>query len=532
MMDGLAEQIQHRIDEHYNEWSRFSFVTSGQYGNVQERKHLPYRDIQELNNVQYLGARLFHESVLGRTIHENLLSYVVGTGHSYTVKAQPNANPSESDIKRAQAVVDAMLTYHDWPCVQEETYNRRFRSGDNIDRLVPIGGIVDVIRIEPHELQAERDAPFGVKYQDGDVRNPETFFVATGNNAKAKPEKAWDRQSVICHGKRGVDLNDPRGVPLLFPAYCPTRTIDELFHGLGKVLGSVFDHIVVYNHLSTSTNQKIAQVAYGLSSAREEQANKGQFGNPGGITHARDYTVELHGDALNAQAIVQAFSALTRRIGVLTGLPEFIITGDADTGSRNSLLSAEGPTTRRIAREASSGARYEIKILYHAIAATFGKFGDPKYFDQLRQTFLIEAKPPLAESQDKAAETRRILDAMRERVYSPQHACQLLGVNHEQILTEWEQWEERLAKGREALGRIIAVKPEDVEKMAAAASAMIAAGVDPTEALTKVGLDPVEHIELVKPHAGDVGSSTSDNPQEKGSKSNDQAGFKGTRRRG
>lgn len=496
MIDGLAlpDAIQGAIREHYDEWNRLGF---GQYGNLQERKHLPYRDIQSLNNAQYLGARLFHESVLGRSIHENLLSYIVGTGHTYKVKAQPGANPSESDLKRAQTAIDAMLTYHDWPSMQEETYNRRFRTGDNLDRLVPLEGIVDIIRIEPHQLQADSGAPFGIKYRDNDVRVPELFIIID-DNGKPKPEQAWSSKSVIELGKRGVDANDPRGAPILLPAYCEARAIDELFKGFGNVIASVFDHIVVYNYAEAAASKKIQAVAGGINDARKAQAERGKLGNPGGVTHAKDYTVELHGDALNAQSIVQAFNALARRVGVLTGLPEFIITGDADTGSRNSLLSAEGPTTRRVAREASSGARYETRLLYHAICAAFSKFGDPVAYDLVRRNFHIEAKPPLAESQDKSAETQRIMAAMRERLYSPQHACQLLGVNHEQMLSEWEQWEERLAKGRESMGRIVGMKPEDLEKVVNAAVAMINAGVDPKEALTKVGLDPIEHVELVR----------------------------------
>lgn len=493
----IGSQIQDRINEHYNDADYLATIAGWSVGGTTlDEKHLPYRDITSLNTLQRLGCRLFHSSILGRSIHENMISYIVGTGHSYTVSAASGANPSDSDIKKAQATIDAMLAWHEWPQMQAETYNRLYRSGDVIDRLIPNGGIVDIVRIEPHTLRGDTDAPFGIRYAKGDVRSPETYLIHDATTTK--PNKAWDRNAVICHGKRGVDSNDPRGVPLLGAPYCEVRAIDELYHGLTKVMAALFDHVIVYNYGEADKVKRAMAVAAGQTAAREELQRNGKFNNAGGTHHAAGHTVEIHGDAFNAQQIVFAMSALTRRIGVLCGLPEFIITGDADTGSRNSLLSAEGPATRRFAREAGSGATYEKQILYHAIAASRGTFGDPKAYRELRANFQIQAKPPLAETQDKPAETNRVLSAMREKVYSPQHACQLLGVDPEQMLAQWEQWDERLAKGREALGRIVGVKPEDVEKMVNAAATLINAGLDPTEALTKVGLDPVEHVELVR----------------------------------
>lgn len=496
---GISEAISGHVD-YFRE-------TLGWYsGNAMEQKGLPYYDLQSINVLQTLGAKLFYSSTFGGTIHENLLSYIVGTGHTYKVEAASGANPSESDLKAAQEAVDQMLTYHDWPCVQEETYNRRFRSGENFDRLTPLGPIVDIERIEPHSLRAEQDAPLGIRYDGNDVRKPATYFVSDA--ATTKPLKAWDKNAVVCHGKRGVDKNDPRGVPILWRAYCEVRSLDELHIGFDKVLASIFDHVIVYNYDQKASVAGMRAVAQGVDAARSAQAESGQLGNAGAITHARNFSVEVNGGTFDAAAIVQAFNAQARRIGVLTGLPEFVVTGDADTGSRNSLLSAEGPATRRFAREAQSGASYERLLLLHAIAARLGAFGDPIAFSRIKATFAIVAKPPLAETQDKAAETNRIVSAMREGIYSPQEASQQLGVDYESMMQQREKHEQRIAQAREAVGLMLGRTAQEIDLLVNGAATLINAGVKPEDALAAFKLDAEMHLSIVTQQAAQMQQRT------------------------
>lgn len=495
LRSGIEESISGHVDY-------FREMLGWYSDNPLEKKGLPYRDMESINALQALGAKLFYASTFGGTIHENLLSYIVGTGHTYKVEAANGANPSESDLKAAQEAVDQMLAYHDWPCVQEETYNRRFRSGENFDRLTPIGPIVDIERIEPHSLRPERDAPLGIRYENNDVRKPEIYVVSDATTTK--PLKAWDRNAVVCHGKRGVDKNDPRGVPILWRAYCEVRSLDELHIGFDKVLASIFDHVIVYNYDQKASVAGMRAVAQGIDAARSVQADSGQLGNAGAVTHARNFAVEVNGGTFDAAAIVQAFNAQARRIGVLTGLPEFVVTGDADTGSRNSLLSAEGPATRRFAREAQSGSSYERLLLLHAIAARLGKFGDPVEFARIKATFNIVVKPPLAETQDKAAETNRVISAMREGVYSPQEAAQQLGVDYESMMSQREEHEQRLAQAREAVGLMLGRTAQEIDFLVNGAATLINAGVKPEDALSAFKLDAEIHLGIVKQQAAQM----------------------------
>jgi hypothetical protein len=310
--------------------------------------------------------------------------------------------------------------------------------------------------------------------------------------------EAWSPDEVIVHGKRGVDANDPRGLPLLWRAYCPIRQIDILDDALTQVMVTVADHSCVYEYDAIVDNRAIRAVADGVSQARLDKLKSGDATrDSGGVHHAKAHKVVLNGAAVDAQQWWHAIQAKIRRVGSLAGLPEFIITGDADTGSRNTLFSAEGPFTRRVAREARRSSQVEIMLLYHAIAHELGRFGDPVAFDEIRIRFNIEARIPIAETKDKSADSARVLNEMRERVISPQMACADLGREYEAVMAEWEEHEARLQQGRESLGQYVGYSADELERRIRAAVALVNAGFDPEESMMRLGLDPVEYGKLM-----------------------------------
>lgn len=496
-----------RIEDHEAYYREVTGWMSSSVNEAAAEKALPYYDFDSYRQTIRLGSRLFHESMLGRTIHENLLSYLVGTGHSYSVErldTDADGNKEDATTALAMKAIDEFLSFYEWPDMQEEFYNRWFRSGDTIRIVQPLGRTVEFAYVEPFNLappdnRKAETAPFGIEYRNGNVNSPVRYYLV---DATGKP-KAVDRitrSQVVSHGKRGVDRNDPRGIPLLWLAYCPAREIDELDRALSKILAATSEHAVVYDYNPDVTNAAITRVADGATVNARTAAAKGRMANnPGGAVHARDYKVVLNGAGVNGSDWVEVLQGKRRTIGVLAGLPEFIVTGDAETGSRNTLFVAEAPFTRRISREARRGSAHEVEVLYHAIASSFGKFGDEAWLLQFKSNYRIVAKFALAESQDKAAETARIMNLLDKKVISPQVAARMIGEDYDQVQADWDAHLEREEQRRESIGSFVALDAEDIRVRAEVAQTLIGRGIDPAQALTYVGLDPVEHATLVVP---------------------------------
>lgn len=498
-------EAERRINEHHDFFEEVvGWMKSADDSNAAQ-KCLPYYDFETYTSTLRLGSKLFHESMLGKTIHENLLSYIVGTGHSYEVeKVTPDGDKEDEITKRAQRAIDEMMTVYEWADLQEEFYNRWFRSGDTVRIVEPYYGIVQFAYTEPHRLgppdtKQQQNAPFGIEYEGGNVNRPMRYYIY-GDDGKASPVERVGSNRIVLHGKRGVDRNDPRGIPLLWLAYCPAREIDELESALSKIMANVSEHSVVYDYNPDVTNASVTRVADGSTRARRKSSQEGKLAaNAGGTHHARDYKVLLNGATVNGDDWVRVLQAKRRAVGTIAGLPEFIVTGDADSGTRNTLFVAEAPFTRRVSREARRGAAHEIEVLYAAIAQAFGRFGDEQWMTQFRANYRIKVKYALAESQDKAAETARILAALDKEVISPQIASRMLGEDYEQVQADWDSHLERREQRREQLGSFVALASDDIRVRSEIAQTLIGRGIDPSSALEYVGLDPTEHATLVVP---------------------------------
>lgn len=503
----VKTEAMRRIEEHEQYYREVTGWMSSSVNEAAAEKALPYYDFETYRQTIRLGSRLFHESMLGRTIHENLLSYLVGTGHSYTVErtqTDSDGNKEDATTITANKAIEEFLSFYEWPDMQEEFYNRWFRSGDTIRIVQPLGRIVEFAYVEPFNLAPPDNrkveiAPFGIEYRNGNVNIPIRYYIVDASG-KPKPVDRVTRSQIVSHGKRGVDRNDPRGIPLLWLAYCPAREIDELDRALSKILAATSEHAVVYDYNPDVTNAAITRVADGATANARAAASKGRMtNNPGGAVHARDFKVLLNGAGVNGSDWVEVLQAKRRTVGVLAGLPEFIITGDAETGSRNTLFVAEAPFTRRISREARRGSAHEVEVLYQAIASYFGKFGDEAWLLDFKSKYRIVAKFALAESQDKAAETARIMNLLERKVISPQVAARMIGEDYEQVQADWDAHMEREEQRRESIGAFVALDAEDIRVRAEVAQTLIGRGIDPAEALTYVGLDPNEHATLVVP---------------------------------
>lgn len=521
------EGINRRLTENFLKIQDYFFEVSGfQYGMIGQKndadyKGLPYHDIQSLLKIQTLGNELFKSSLTAKNIHENLISYIVGKGHTYEVlPVDEKADKKGDTFKKAQAAIDRVTNDLCWPVVQEEFYNRWFRTGETFQYVEGD----EFAFIEPHLVYPPRggkERKFGIEFEDGRFNRPSRYWVKPTYSEKAEPEQA----DVIIHSKRGVDRNDPRGVPLLWAAYCPCNEIDELEYALTYLLVAVAENAVSYDYDDSRVDGgTVRKIAEGAAARKEQVKLEGKPNDAGRAVQAHRFKVEINAGGIDANAFIEAKNSKARRISGIAGIPEFIITGDADTGSRNSLFAAEGPLVRRTAREAQRGSKQEMEFLYRVAAQALGYRANQEGVNKAKKILQIRAKVPIVESEDKKTTAERHDMQLANRTKSPQMVIRENGDDPEEVVKEWAEWEDTLAKMRETHGDTVFMDAAELETRIRAARTLKDAGWDPDEAMEKVGLDPIEHRAMVDEQViGFPGNVDPRNPNPEG----DQTGASG-----
>lgn len=499
---GRLTEMKNRISETYNEYYNETFGWYFRGGNDLDEKVLPYRNLEDVRKVQQYGARLFHNNATAKNIHENLLNYIVGNGHTYSTIRLDGQAKDDQMILRAQNAIDRHMAYHNWPEFQEEFFNRLFRSGETIQLTEPDGDVLDFAWLEPHKLVGANTssvvAPFGIEYDKGRVRKPSRFY-ARGENGQPDP---FDASEVI-FAKRGVDSNDPRGIPLLWLAYCQCREVDELFYAVTQLAIAICENAVSYDYDSSVGGPLIKAASQAIADRQEDLREQGIPNDGGRITHAKNFKVSIQGQAAIIGQILEGIDAKKREIGGLASLPEFIVTGNADTGTRNTLLSAEAPLIRRVGREAARGSRVNVEFLYRAIALEFGELDNPDWLRQFRKEYAIQPSIPTPETGNKLEESNRIINELEHRLISPQQACDALSRKYDQVMDEWRAHEEFIGEIRASAGSTYALDAADIQKrvdtVAGIVNAYKAAGqsVDVNEVMEMIGLDPLLHADLL-----------------------------------
>lgn len=462
-------------------------------GTNMDQKFVPYSSLEELNKVQGIGNKLYYHSMTAQVIIRNLINYIVGKGHTYTVRPRAGANVRNEDTMRFQRNVDDFCESAVWPIVQEDFYKRLFRTGESIQYLEPVDGMLDVSWIEPFHLKQQEEAPFGIKFKE--VRDvprasmPEEFYIGSvGEN----PKKETSVNIHFC--KRGVDINDPRGIPMLWLAYGEAKEIDILHQALTQVMITVAENSVVWeSDPGSATPKQVADIASALdehNTARFENGHDNDAGRtsiPPAGTKVKNFGADVATDAW-----ISAIASKERRIGVVANVPEFILTGDAETGNRSSLISAEGPMHRSIDREAHTGSLCEVHVIAKAIAAAEDKFTDVSWQREFKRNFHIEPHIPLPSTENEAQRSDRLLKEFVAGLLDAEGFCRGVNRNYESMMDGNERHQQRLMQSMSRVGPLAHDLPR-LQAIAAIAAQAQAAGGDPMPYLEILGVDVDEN---------------------------------------
>ncbi len=164
--------------------------------------------------------------------HENRISYIVGSGHSYRAAVCKGMDASMELAMQAQKLLDGFIHENHWQQRQQEIVRRIDRDGEAFLRFfVDPDGITRVRFIEPDQvvtppaLASDPSASFGIQTDPEDVESVSGFYVE-GEFVDARD---------VQHRRANVDFNVKRGMPLYAPVRKNLRRAGRLLRNMSIV---------------------------------------------------------------------------------------------------------------------------------------------------------------------------------------------------------------------------------------------------------------------------------------------------------
>ena len=416
------------------------------------KRCLPYRCDGTLAKVRNAGRWLAMKPTI-IAASQKLISYVIAAGHTYRFEPRTLAIGNRRLLKQQERAAEQLtrrlaleLERLFWYGIQEETYSRLLRDGEVFRRIwdTPLG--IDLTFIEPELFlnptsfdriinfsEVPLDVVVRIRHanrivgtlgivDDGqDVRKAIGYWQKVPHgHSDGGDGWLWVDGDKIQHLKDGVDSNDPRGVPRFYWALCHVVGIDEINGAMIDLALVQAEHAAVYNFDQNTFISDIDKIAHNRQIRQDENEGRPL---PPGVTHAKGFRIEIPGMDIAAKDNIEVVQQQQRFIGNLTDLPEFMVTSDANTGNRSSLVAAEGPFDRRVQREQHRAFQYDQAILWRMVE-TLGTS------EELRMTYRIRADFPIAHSRDRAKDVQSELGLVAAKLKSRRQARATLNINH------------------------------------------------------------------------------------------------------
>jgi capsid protein len=347
--------------------------------------------------------------------HENRISYIVGTGHSYRVVARPGRQLPESLLWQIQEILTRFLRRNMWHRRQQEIVRRRDRDGEVFLRFFPDPeGTLLVRFVEPEQistptqLQEDPTASFGIVTRPRDVESVLGYFV----------DGEYVPAGEIQHRKAHVDFNVKRGLPLFYPVRKNLRRAEKLLRNMCAVaeIQSAIALIRKHNHL-----------AWPAVEGHLARQSVGPFGGTGrgylqrfapgtilDVYAGTDYQFPAAG--IDAARFVAVLQAELRAIASRLVMPEFMLTSDASNANYSSTLVAEGPAVKMFQRLQQELIEEDLLVMHRVleVAARLGQIPQ-----QVLQDLELQAIPPSLAVRDRLKEAQADAILVRAGAMSP-----------------------------------------------------------------------------------------------------------------
>ncbi len=375
--------------------------------------------------------------------HENRISYIVGTGHTYTVVAKRDATVSDDTVKLAQSVIDKFVKDNRWCARQQEIVRRIDRDGEAFLRLfIRKDDAALLVRfVEPDQVstpnteQSRPNASFGIETEPDDVETVIAYWI-DGESLPA---------SEIQHRKGGVDANVKRGVPLFYPVHGGLRRAEKIQRNMDDTTAIQTAIAMIRKRPQASktsvqgfvTDQADVTVS---NTVTGKTTNVQDFG-PGTILDVPLNTeYEFPSSGLDASRFVPVLQSRLRSVAARLNFPEFMLTADASNANYSSTLVAEGPAVKQFQRLQATQEEDDLEIMWMAVGVAVEAGVLPENIEELVK---IQVGKPRVMTRDEKqeAEVNEIYNRMK--IKSPQTISGEIGL-------DWKQEHENLMVARDA----------------------------------------------------------------------------------
>lgn len=370
--------------------------------------------------------------------HENRVSYIVGTGHTYRAAVKKGlAGASSSDsvpsdwARQVQTVVDDFIWQNQWHRRQQELVLRRDRDGEAFLRFfVAADGATRVRFVEPGQVATPQEygqrpeCSFGIETDRDDVETVRAYFI------DGTPIPAEEIQ----HRKANVDGNVKRGLPLFYPVRKNLRRAEKLLRNM-SVVAEIQSAIALIRKHRGATRTALQQFVGSQADANVTNPATGRTTSfkrfaPGTIIDAQgnvDY--DFPAAALNAGSYVTVLQAELRAVASRLVMPEFMLTADASNANYASTMVAEGPAVKMFERLQAQQVADDLEVMWRVVRHAIATGRLPA---EVWNAIEIQAQPPSLAVRDvlKEAQVSRI--EFESGILSPQTWCQRRGLDYDQ----------------------------------------------------------------------------------------------------
>jgi hypothetical protein len=380
---------------------------------------LAFANEQQLREIRLQCRALAVTNEFAINGHENRISFVVGTGHSYRVHGK-RAQPAPEELARdVQAVLDEFVRANQWQKRQQEIVRRLDRDGEVFLRFFPgANGVLRVRFVEPSQVgtpperAADPAATFGIRTDPADVETVLGYCV----------DGRWVEASAIQHRKANVDANVKRGLPLFYPVRKNLRRAEKLLRNM-SVVAEIQSAIAIIRKHASGTKGSVQQFVAAAADASRTNSASGKTGYfqryaPGTILDAFagvDY--QFPAASIDASRYVAVLQAELRAIASRLVMPEFMLTSDASNANYASTMVAEGPSVRMFQRLQQDMIEDDLEVMRRVVAAAVQSDRLPS---EAAAAVEIQAVPPSLAVRDRLKEAQADQILVRNQAMSVQ----------------------------------------------------------------------------------------------------------------
>ncbi len=386
---------------------------------------------QQLRELRSQCRRLATVNEFAINGHENRISYVVGSGHSYHATVCKGMEAEPELALAVQKVLEQFLHENRWHERQQEIVRRMDRDGEAFLRFfVDHEGLTRVRFVEPDQIatppqrSTDPSASFGIQTDPQDVETVHGYYV----------DSEFVDASDVQHRRANVDLNVKRGLPLYTPVRKNLRRAEKLLRNMSVVAEIQSAIALIRKHRGVSRSG-VEQFVAGGADATATSATNGrtrhfsQYG-PGTILDAPaglEYDFPTAG--VDAASFVAILQAELRAIASRLVMPEFMFTSDASNSNFASTMVAEGPAVRMFERLQANMIEQDRAVMWRVVenAVTAGRLPP-----SARDCIEIQITGPSLRVRDQLREAQVDRIAHTHGVLSLQSWSQHLGLNYDQ----------------------------------------------------------------------------------------------------